>query len=752
MQGNGIVKDNFKKGRIVDLPVMTEPNLFVPEYFVTQLFPKKLKEGERKFKLVIPTTSSKTLKKNSIKIKRVNNEEVEIEDEAKMISPPPHLNEFSKGDRLKIIKFFKSLDKPEKEIEIIKKPKTIRKKKSVPVPENPVPENPVPENPIPDIPEEIPVVPEPVREQKKRGRKMKYATAAEAKEAQAEQKREASRKLYKALTAQRLQQKEMKKQQKELKKKEQKGKGLIKSISKVANKVVNKISKVGKQAGKFAEAVINPDAFLPPSLKEVMSSKGEQIITSIMLRRNPVSSLITGAMNAVSLGSFKKQMDKQPYDKLFHLAILIQTANTKFLLEKIERVNVSQSISSPEGLETLNVPLNGKEITVFDLINNTLLQMGKNKFLDYDAVTNNCQVFVMNVLDANGLLNSGNQEWVKQNTEVLFKGNKTLAKISKKLTDIGASANVLIHGGNLNNYENNNISQDYIMSQFNYLLPQKELQHRIQLSQSMDDSSLPEPLMAGMGVGRTFKKIGRQLKTGVSKVEGVINKAEDLQEKVNDAIDRMKNIPDEARAHLKMVGLDLAEVLVKRGVPVTAGTLAGMLATAATGNPAAGIAASVATGYAAQMAMNKVAKDEDIQGSSGSGLGMGLYAQGQRGRGMDSSDSEDECCAQCEMCGGKLLIDRKFSVRDVYNAGKSIPKIYNENVKSLKEGKDKDMEGGMIRMPDNPVRNSPEMKEYRQNIKDMNRKNEKKMGGRGVKGSQQAKDFMAKLRAMRKTK
>jgi len=721
------VKNAFKKNRDVNLPVMTEPVLFVPEYFVSQVFPKKLKEGERKFKLVIPTTSSKTLKKNSIKIKRVNGEQIEIEDEAKLISPPPHLNEFSKTDRLKIIEFFKSLDKPEKEIEPpIKKPRTIRKK------------IPVPENPVPEIPEEIPVVPEPVREQKKRGRKMKYATAAEAKEAQAQQKREASKKLYKSLTGQRLQQKEMRKQQKELKKQTQQGNGLIKSISKVANKVVNKISKVGKQAGKFVEKVINPDEFMPPSVKDIMNNRGQEIITSITLRRNPVSSLITGAMNAVSLGSFQKNLDKQPYDKLFHLAMLVQTANTKFLLEKIERVNVSSSIGSPEGLETLFVPLNGKEITVFDLINNTLLQMGKNKFLDYDAVTNNCQVFIMNVLDANGLLNDGNQSWVKQDTEVLFKGNKTLAKISKKLTDIGASANVLMRGGNLNNYEKNNISKDNIMSQFNYLLPQKELQHRIQLSQSMD-SSLPEPLMAGMGVGRNLKKLGRQIKSGISKVEGVVDKAVNLQEKVNDAIDRMKGIPDEARAHLKMVGLDLAEVLVKRGVPVTAGTLAGMLATAATGSPAAGIAASVATGYATQMAMNKVAKDENIQGSSGSGLyaGMGLYAQGQQGRGFDS-DSEDECsCSKCEMCGGKLLIDRKFSVRDAYEAAKSVPKVYKENMKSLKQGKD--MDGGMIRMP-------PQPKIIKNGIV------APKMGGRGVKGSPEMKEKMRLLRAMRDSK
>lgn len=758
-KGEGFATDEFNKNRDVNLPVMTEPVLLVPQYFVTQVFPKKLKEGERNFKLVIPTTTSKTLKKKSIKIKRVNNDELELEDEAQMITPPPHLNEFSKADRLKIIEFFKTTESPLNEIEPIKKPKTIRKKKINPEISVPVPEN-------PEIPEEIQVIPESViREQKKRGRKMKYATVEEAKKAQAEQKREASRKLYKSLTAQRLQQKELRKQQKELKKQQrQQGKGLIKSISKVGNKVVNKISKIGKKVGKFVEKVLNPDEWIPLEVKELMKNKGDEIITSITLRRNPVSSLITGAMNAVSLGSFQKNLDKQPYDKLFHLAMLVTTANTKFLLEKIERVNISFSVSRPEGLEELPVPLNGKQISVFDLINNTILQMGKTKFLDYDAVTNNCQVFIMNVLDANGLLNDENKVWVKQDTEVLFKGNKTLAKISKKLTDIGASANVLIHGGGvLNNYEKNNISQNNIMRDFQYLLPQKELQHKIQLyTMSPNSSSFPEPLEAGMagqpesleqigsGIGRTFKKIGSKFKSGVSKVEHIVNKAEDLQSKVNDAIDRMKGIPDESRAHLKMVGLDLAEILVKRGIPVTASTLAGMLATAVAG-PGAGIATSVATGYATQMAMNKLAEEENIQGSSGSGLmggqiAGGLYAGGQRGSGCGESDSEDECC---EMCGQGLLIDKKFSVRDVYNASKSVPKTINKNVKSLKEGKKQDMEGGMIRAPMGSSQSSRPPKTPKV-INNGIRMEGGKLGPRPAKGSPEMKEWMAKLRGMKK--
>ena len=137
------------------------------------------------------------------------------------------------------------------------------------------------------------------------------------------------------------------------------------------------------------------------------------------------------------------------------------------------------------------------------------------------------------------------------------------------------------------------------------------------------------------------------------------------------------------------------------------------------------------------MAVNKLAKEEDINGSSGSGLygGMGLYA-GSQGKGVDS-DSEDECecCSNCGMSGGKLFIDKKFSIRNVYDAAKSVPKSVNKNIKSLKEG---EQEGGMLRMP-------PQPKVIENGIV-------RPMAGRGGKGSPEMKEKMRKLREMRKKK
>jgi len=729
-KGQGLPLDAFKSEEsTILLPMLNDVVLQIPKYFIYQVYPKNLKPNERRFKVFIPTTNtnklSSRLKKSSIEVKAIDNDEIKLhENKDNVIQVPPKLSEFSKQDQNKLKEYFLNVEN--------------NIKKELKEPE--------------------------IRQQKPKGRKIKYATKDEAKAIQAQQKRDASKKKYNSLKeaslilkeqkrqekdAQKLVKKQEKEAQKLLKKQQkQQGSGIIKQVQKGVKGVINKVVKKTKKIGKFIEKVLNPDDWIPLNVKEMMKNHGEEIITSITLRRNPVSKLIIGAMNAVSLGSFQKKLDKQPYDELFHLAMLVETNNnTRFLLEKIERVNITKSIGNPDGLEKLDIPLNGKEISVFDLINNTKEQMGKQQFLDYDPVSNNCQVFLMNVLDANGLLNDDNREWVKQDTEILFKGNKTLAKISKKLTDIGASANVLLRGGKLENknYEKNNISIDNIMNDLSYKLPQAQRQHELQLYTNLQSpSSLPEPLQAGSGLMKTINKIKRVGNKIGSKINQGIDMVEDIDSKVDRAINKIKNIPEDAKERLKVIGLDLAEILLKRGIPVTAGTLAGMLVTAGTGNPALGIAASVSTGYAAQMAANKLAEKEDINGSSGSGLygGAGLYAQG---KGMDS-DSEDECCS---MCGQGLFIDKKFSIRDVYDSAKSIPKQVNKNVRSLKQGKPKeDIEGGML------MRKGAELPTgYKPRPEDSGVRGPS-MSGRGkfVKGSKEAKDFMKRLREMRKKK
>ena len=223
-------------------------------------------------------------------------------------------------------------------------------------------------------------------------------------------------------------------------------------------KLVNKGIHTGKELFNKAK---NPSTAYPPNLTSIKNEYGGEDITSLQIGRTPVPSLITGAMNAVSFGGFEKVMRKAPYDKLFHLFAIVQTNKGKFLLEKNERVNVSKSIPS-KGLETMPVPIS--HLTVNDLIDNTQHKMGGN-FLPYDPYHSNCQDFIMNLLEANHLMTSQLRDFVKQDTDKIFMENPLLAKISKGLTDVGASVNVLQQGGSLRKRKSHHSNMEEQMHQ-----------------------------------------------------------------------------------------------------------------------------------------------------------------------------------------------------------------------------------------------------------------------------------------------
>ena len=65
--------------------------------------------------------------------------------------------------------------------------------------------------------------------------------------------------------------------------------------------------------------------------------------------------------------------------------------------------------------------------------------MGDETFFTYNAVSNNCQDFLLAFLQSNNLGNNENYTFVKQDTESLFKRLPVLQKIAKSTTDLGAT-------------------------------------------------------------------------------------------------------------------------------------------------------------------------------------------------------------------------------------------------------------------------------------------------------------------------
>ena len=65
--------------------------------------------------------------------------------------------------------------------------------------------------------------------------------------------------------------------------------------------------------------------------------------------------------------------------------------------------------------------------------------MGDEKFFTYNAVSNNCQDFLLAFLQPSNIGTPENYTFVKQDTESLFRRLPILQKIAKSTTDLGAT-------------------------------------------------------------------------------------------------------------------------------------------------------------------------------------------------------------------------------------------------------------------------------------------------------------------------
>ena len=223
------------------------------------------------------------------------------------------------------------------------------------------------------------------------------------------------------------------------------GDGLLSNASRKFSKAI-----IGKKATRkiesYGNAVINGRNDYPPKVRSILSTYGNEIITSATIRRAPVQKVIVSALNAVSMGSFNKNLEKQPYDDLFHLQFYFTTqSGKKFVIEKNEVINMDINPSTPPNTEVIEVPINNP-ITIQQLADNTKAFMGGLMF-SYSAKDNNCQDFVMGILNGNKIGNDTDRLFVKQDTDQLFQGdNNMLRRISNTVTSIGAKANVITTG------------------------------------------------------------------------------------------------------------------------------------------------------------------------------------------------------------------------------------------------------------------------------------------------------------------
>ena len=179
-------------------------------------------------------------------------------------------------------------------------------------------------------------------------------------------------------------------------------------------------------------------AGISPMVDAYLYTYGNDPITEFIISRTVLNPMLTGAIGIIS-PSFRRKTENT---KLYHLQVLFRTNRTSQNIEKTERITIGR-YNRRQGSENMLVSV-PQGLTLNAMLERTHLLMG-GKFLSYSAYNNNCQDFILAMLQSNNLSTPVNTLFVKQATQSLF--TPQLRKVSNTITDIAGATNIIRQGG-----------------------------------------------------------------------------------------------------------------------------------------------------------------------------------------------------------------------------------------------------------------------------------------------------------------
>jgi hypothetical protein len=175
---------------------------------------------------------------------------------------------------------------------------------------------------------------------------------------------------------------------------------------------------------------------------KTLKDYGNNRITSLKIVRTPIQRMLKTILNIISFNAFNT------FDELYHLALIATTDNNKdVIIEKNAVVNINLKYQITEKSEVLEVPYN-QNLTVNELLTNTLKKIGEDRFFKYSGLTQNCQMFIRDILESNNLYSSSINDFLFQDlTELKKELPDYVGKTMNAITDLAGVASQLMGQG-----------------------------------------------------------------------------------------------------------------------------------------------------------------------------------------------------------------------------------------------------------------------------------------------------------------
>ena len=226
-----------------------------------------------------------------------------------------------------------------------------------------------------------------------------------------------------------------------------KGSGWLGDVfTKVKTTLNNAIGAVKNRAVAVSRGIRNN---YPPSARKTIAEFGDGIITHLKIRRQPIKSFLNQALNLLTLGQWNPARKELAFDRLYHLSLIATirtgTGAKDILMEKNEVINISPDYYVGDDMEYFDIPVPCC-VTLRTFLDRAQGAGGADYF-KYDAFTNNCQMFINLLLDANNLNSPEARAFVLQDVgQLLKKLPGYTSKFARALTDVAGVANVAIFG------------------------------------------------------------------------------------------------------------------------------------------------------------------------------------------------------------------------------------------------------------------------------------------------------------------
>lgn len=219
-----------------------------------------------------------------------------------------------------------------------------------------------------------------------------------------------------------------------------KGSGILDYFKAPVNYVSDKVGMIGKY---FSPKL---DGYNNKSTKTI-SKYGNMPVLSMQIFRTPLSNKVNTFLNALSFGKLNTIKKKYGFDEFFHLALVCNLGSKNIMCQKNSVVDITEAYKDKENTEVFNVDMMGKTFTINDMLSKTRERLGDKAFFEYDMLSHNCQHFVANLLESEGLFKPDVKAFVYQEISEIIKEIPSFSKyLIRGTTDLDALINKLTGG------------------------------------------------------------------------------------------------------------------------------------------------------------------------------------------------------------------------------------------------------------------------------------------------------------------